>query len=205
VNDHQIQSFHFEAINIQLIVPVQTHIKDLYEKGKISFPYWSQVWPSSIALAEFISIHPEMVKEKQVLELGAGLGLPSMIAAHYAKSVICSDHETEAVKLIERSATLNGLENLKAINLDWNDLPADLNTDVLLLSDINYEQAAFQKLATVLEIFLGKGTLVILSTPQRLMAKDFITPLLKDCIKQEEISVVHNKVKTSITILLLKR
>src|SRR5688572_33367426 len=49
------------------------------------FPYTtlfrSQVWPSAIALSEFIVSNQQLVHNKNILELGAGLGLPSLVAS----------------------------------------------------------------------------------------------------------------------------
>ena len=66
-------------------------------QATIAFPYWSKVWPSAEALALFILQHPEYIAGKMVVELGAGLGLPSLVAAQMAASVLCTDYEPEAV------------------------------------------------------------------------------------------------------------
>ena len=42
-------------------------------------PYWAELWRSGVALAEVVSALD--VRDKRVLELGAGLGLPSLAAA----------------------------------------------------------------------------------------------------------------------------
>jgi hypothetical protein len=75
----------------------------------------------------------------------------------------------------------------------------------LLLSDVNYKPALFAVLQNVISSFLLKGTTVILSTPQRLMAKDFLTPLLTNCIEQEELEVTHERGKVMTTVLVLKK
>jgi len=202
---HTRKTFIFNEHNIELLVPDVIPVREAYRDGRIAFPYWSQVWPSAIALAEFISNNSHLLKEKVVLELGAGLGLPSMVAAHYAKSVVCSDYRPEAVELINQSAQLNELNNLQAVCLNWNHLPSGLETDILLLSDINYEQAAFADLHKVLNHFLEERTTIILSTPQRLMAKDFVATFLKESIQQQEFSIMQNEINTPISILVLKR
>lgn len=49
------------------------------------FPYWSKCWPSAIALSNFIAKNQALIQDKQVLELATGLGLPSLVAARFAK------------------------------------------------------------------------------------------------------------------------
>ena len=41
----------------------------------------------------------DRVKGKTLLELGAGMGLPSLVAASYTSAVVCSDYLTDALIL----------------------------------------------------------------------------------------------------------
>ncbi|HMR92768.1 MAG TPA: methyltransferase domain-containing protein [Chitinophagaceae bacterium] len=147
--------------------------------------YWARIWPSAIALAHFLARHPQWVQGKNVLELGAGLGLPSLVAARFASRVCCTDLYAEAVMLVARSAKENRLENITCQMLDWEALPGDLAADVLLLSDVNYEQDSFPRLYEMLLRFLKQGATILLTTPRRLMAKPFISQLLPFAIHQE--------------------
>jgi predicted nicotinamide N-methyase len=79
----------------------------------------------------------------------------------------------------------NRFNNMESRRLNWHQLPEDLQPDVLLLSDINYDPAEFDILYQVLSRFLQKRTLIMLSTPQRLLAKPFISRLMPWCIQQE--------------------
>jgi predicted nicotinamide N-methyase len=93
------------------------------------------------------------------------------------------------------------LTNVTCELLDWNHLPEDLTVDVLLLSDINYDPEQFEQLYQVLQRFIQQGTIIILTTPQRLMAKPFIEKLLPLCKQQYEMAVDD----TSISLLLLQK
>ncbi|HEV7330303.1 MAG TPA: methyltransferase [Flavisolibacter sp.] len=188
---------------VRLYVPDAGVVRKAYEKGEIPFPYWSQVWPASIALAQFILSHPAYIASKDILELGAGLGLPSLVSARFAASVHCTDVAPEAVAVVKASTKLLNLENVCTSVLDWTQLPPDLSCHVLLLSDINYEPAAFACLQNVVKLFLESGTRILLSTPQRLMAKDFIMPLLVYCNHQEEV-VVHEGKPVATTVMVLE-
>jgi predicted nicotinamide N-methyase len=42
-------------------------------------PYWAHLWPSAVALAEELA--PRSLRGARTLELGCGLGLPSVVAA----------------------------------------------------------------------------------------------------------------------------
>ena len=44
------------------------------------------VWPASIILARWAALKKELIKDKVVIELGAGCGLPGLAAARYAEA-----------------------------------------------------------------------------------------------------------------------
>jgi predicted nicotinamide N-methyase len=200
-----LQTINLAGTPVEIYVPELNAVKAVYEEGTIHFPYWSQVWPSAKALAQFLLSNPSYVNEKSVLELGAGLGLPSLVAARYAARVLCTDYVPEAVVAARQSAAHWQLKNFSAEVLNWQQLPAGLDAEVLLLSDINYEAVAFDTLQKVIGTFLQKGTTVVLSTPQRLVAKAFIAPLLANCIRQEEVAVRQREEEVPITILVLQK
>src|ERR687885_728578 len=53
---------------------------DEYAFGEAEFlPYWAELWPSGVALAKMSA--RRALKGARVLELGCGLGLPSIAAA----------------------------------------------------------------------------------------------------------------------------
>lgn len=206
----QIQQIERPGFSIELYVPHAKEVQDEYFRQKevqadMPFPHWTRLWPSALAMADFITQHPELVQNKDVLELAAGLGLPGLLAARYAQSVCCSDYLDASVVTMLKSAQHLRLTNVSCRLLDWNHLPADLHADVLLMSDINYDPGQFEQLYEVLQRFLGQGTVILLSTPQRLMAKPFIERLLPFCRQQSEIQVEHQQQITPITLLLLQQ
>lgn len=203
----QLRSLELDAYSIKLRVPDPNQVLQAYRQHKrenpqTHFPYWTQVWPASLALCRFLVKEPHYIENKEVLELAAGLGLPSLLAAKLAKKVVCSDYLPEAVAVIQQSIQANNQTNIEAALLDWRVLPQGLEPDTLLLSDINYEVAEFETLETVILEFLQKGVTIILSTPQRLMAKSFIQRLLPLAIHSEEMEI--EKTSVSIYVLAMK-
>lgn len=132
-----------------------------------------------------------------MLELAAGLGLPSLVAARFAKQVICSDYLPEPLSFVKMSATENGISNIETKIINWHHIPHDLLADVVLLSDVNYDPASFEALDRLLSFFLEQGTFIILSTPQRIMAKPFIEKWMPFQIMQEEF-VLEDDVRVSV-------
>jgi predicted nicotinamide N-methyase len=204
----QLQHLQRPGYTIDLFVPNAQEVQHNYFQQKqlqapVPFPHWTKLWPAALAMADFIHQHPQLVQHKNVLELAAGLGLPSFIAARYAKTVCCSDYLHEAVATMAQSAQHLQLSNITCRLLNWNHLPQALTADVLLLSDINYDPHQFDQLYEVLQRFLQQGTLIVLTTPQRLMAKPFIEKLLPFCLQQHEIMVDHQQQQTPVSLLVL--
>lgn len=199
----------FGAQNVRLWVPDPLQVRAAYERHKEAdpshpFPHWARLWASSKAMAAFLVQNSHYIAGKNVLELAAGLGLPSLVAAAYARTVCSSDYLPEAVEVIGQSVVLNALENVSCRVIDWFHLPDGLQAEVLLLSDINYEPSAFEQLYLVIQQYLRTGTTVILTTPQRLMARPFIERLLPWCTHQEEVQVTDETPATFISILVLQ-
>lgn len=202
-----VRSFSFKSMSLELLAPVPSILKTNYEQllqqgYAVPFPYWAQIWPAAMALSSFLDNHRSSIFDKQVLELAAGLGLPSLVAAAAgAKNVCASDYSEEAVQVLQQTINHNRFTNMESRRLNWHQLPNNLQPDVLLLSDINYDPAEFETLFQVLTEFLQKGTLIILSTPQRLMAKPFISRLMPWCIQQENGEVED----TGVSVYVLKQ
>ncbi|MES2005764.1 MAG: hypothetical protein V4450_14695 [Bacteroidota bacterium] len=175
-----------------LYMPDPEQVKPAYENqltkdATTPFPFWAKIWPAAIAMSSFLKAEPHWIKDKHVLELGAGIGLPSFAMAQYASAMIISDHAPEAVTLMEKNIQYLGLQKVKAMQLDWNCFPEDINADTLLLSDINYAPDQFTPLLLLIRKFIEQGTSVILSTPQRITITPFaeaLQPYIKRSVLQ---------------------
>lgn len=205
-----LQTFHLNNSLFDVFVPIQSEIQQAYLEQKAldvtaDFPYWAKVWPSAIGLSMFLQQQPHLLQDKKVLELAAGLGLPSLIAAQYAQSVCCSDYVEAPLDFVKASADHHLFTNIDYQIINWFAVPNAITTDVLLLSDINYEPAAFAVLFEMIQAFLAKQTTIILSTPQRLLAKPFIAQLLPYCTLQTDIEVLENGVPVWVQVLILQQ
>jgi predicted nicotinamide N-methyase len=97
-------------------------------------PYWAELWPAATALAEAL---PE-VAGLRVVELGCGLGVPSLVAAAKGADVTATDWADAAVELLRENAARNGIE-LRAEARDWRK-PWDERFDIALAADVLYER-----------------------------------------------------------------
>ena len=98
-------------------------------------PYWAELWPAATAL---VAALPEELAGLRVLELGCGLGVPSLVAAARSADVTAVDWAEDAVELLRRNATRNGLE-LSARVHDWRQ-PLEGRYDLAIAADVLYER-----------------------------------------------------------------
>jgi predicted nicotinamide N-methyase len=97
-------------------------------------PYWAELWPAARALAAAL---PE-VAGVRVVELGCGLGLPSLVAAARGAHVTATDWAADAVRLLRENGHRNRLE-LRAERRDWRE-PWEERFDLALAADVLYER-----------------------------------------------------------------
>jgi len=167
---------------LQLHVPDPDQVKPIYDQliainPDTVFPFWAKIWPSSLALTSFLQKETQWIRSKHVLEIGAGIGLPSFSISREASTLVISDYSTEAVALMEKNIEYLVLQHAKAIYLDWNHFPSDLTADTVLFSDINYDPEQFEALLTLIKQLLNKGATVIIATPERISAVAFAVKL----------------------------
>jgi predicted nicotinamide N-methyase len=194
--------------NLSIYVPDASLVKLHYEKllevdANTPFPFWAKLWPSAIAMAQFLKDEPGWIQNKKVIEIGAGIGLPSLGIASIAREIIVSDYSQEAVELAQKNINYLLLENASAINLDWHNMPNTILADTILLSDINYDPTDFDSLLKLINRFLNNKCTIIIATPQRIMASKFVQEL-QPLIKESSIVTIdYQNELVAISLLIL--
>jgi len=113
-------------------------------------PYWAELWPSGVALAHVVAGRP--VAGARVLELGCGLGLPSLAAALGGAEVLATDWSPDAVELLRRNAERNGIR-LDTAAVSWTESGLLLDRapwDLVLAADVLYERRNAEPLLDLL-------------------------------------------------------
>ena len=137
-------------------------------------PYWALLWPSGVALAAELASHD--LHGKRVLELGCGLGAPSLVAAHRGASVLATDSAPEAVVFTAHNLALNDLTGDVA-RLDWRDtdtLADGAPWDLVIAADILYLRHNVEALTRLLPIITGSDGEALIADPRRAGGRDFL-------------------------------
>ena len=117
--------------------------------------YWAFCWGSSLALAQWLTDHPTVVKNKRVADIGSGSGVVAIAAKQAgATQVWGCDNDEQALLATQTNAELNHVD-IK-LCADISDLPKDL--DLILMADVLYDRSNF---ALVKKIKALNGTLLI--------------------------------------------
>src|SRR4051794_9118718 len=113
-------------------------------------PYWAELWPSGATLARDVS--GRSLRGARTLELGCGLGLPSIAAALAGGRVLATDWSADAIRMTERNAERSGAR-LETLRCDWAHAQPLLDRapwDLVLAADVLYERRNVDTLGDLL-------------------------------------------------------
>jgi predicted nicotinamide N-methyase len=139
-------------------------------------PYWARLWPSAEALARALAKHPPGPGTR-VIELGCGLGLPSVVAARGGAAVTATDGHEDAVAFAAHCLALNEQEAtvIKADIADDADAIAELGPfDLVLAADVLYTVANADAMLLILPRLLEPNGEVWLADPDRAGGRRFL-------------------------------
>jgi len=112
-----------------------------YESAGVIPAHWSffgVTWEAGLALAECMASEP--VDGRRILEIGCGLGLPSLVLHARGADITASEIHPLAGRFLATNAALNGLPPLPFVAMDWRRPPAGLGPfDLVIASDVLYE------------------------------------------------------------------
>lgn len=143
-------------------------------------PYWTELWPSSLVLAEWLHHNKAMIAGKRCLDIGCGLGLTALVASWLGGDVIAMDYEPEALYFANRNAIHNNVPSPLWVLMDWR-FPAVLaqSCDIIWGGDIMYETRFVDPVLTFLEHSLAPDGRVWVAEPNRNVYKHFRSSLLQ--------------------------
>ena len=153
--------------------------EDAYARDE-RLPYWAELWPSAHVLAAELAGRD--LAGLRVVELGCGVGLPSVVAALGGADVLATDWYAEALTFARANAAAAGAR-LRAMLLDWNApaaalLPPGDGFDLAIGADVLYEERNGPALAALLPLLLRPGGEALVADPRRPHADGLMTPLL---------------------------
>lgn len=131
------------------------------------------IWPSAIALARHL--YGLDLSGKKMIELGSGLGLPSVVALDRGAQVTATDHYEIAFDFARQNAKVNTGGELNTAHLDWHSPPEEHlgRFDLVLAADVLYEERNVPALVALIPALLTPDGEAMISTPRRRDSPDF--------------------------------
>lgn len=137
-------------------------------------PYWTELWPSSVALAEWLHSQQQSLVGKNCLDLGCGLGLTAMVGQWLGAKVLAMDYEYDALRFARKNAALNDVPQPLWAVMDWR-RPAVAPGSMARIwgGDIMYEARFVKPVLDFLEYALAPGGRAWLAEPCRSVYEAF--------------------------------
>jgi predicted nicotinamide N-methyase len=136
-------------------------------------PYWADVWPSSIVLAE--KLLQLDGAGKTALELGCGVGLSTLAAMSSGFDVLATDYYEDALDVTRANVFRNLGRHARTRLVDWRHLPAGLGQfDMVFASDVLYEAEYAALLPGILHLLIAPTGVALIADPGRVAAPIFV-------------------------------
>ena len=141
-----------------------------------------QLWPASIVMLRWMETEmnniygDNFIKEKNIIELGAGCGLLGMLAYYQNAKYVAVTDLIDVVPHIKLNLSANNLENNENINelpctwgdeSSWDPTLTEGYFDVILLSDCLYHEHLYEPLFSTLSKLIGPNTIVLMCQKHR--------------------------------------
>jgi len=156
--------------NTKRDISVETPL-DKRDDESLGWGYWDRIWPSSVALSEYL-IHqfsPTKLAGSKVLEIGCGTGVPGVVAAKLGAFTMFSDMVPVTLKAVKETCRLNHIGKFDTCLLDWSEkIQSKERYDLVLGCEVFYDEAILADISHVLEQVLALGGKGIFCDPNRL-------------------------------------
>lgn len=148
------------------VTPIWRATEESLARGAVPPPYWAFAWAGGQALARFLLDNPEVVRGREVLDIGSGSGIVAIAAAKAgAIRVVAAEIDRFAAAAIALNAPLNGV----TVTVETRDLlnRAAAGWGVALAGDICYEEPMSSRALALLRRIAGRGRMALLGDPGR--------------------------------------
>lgn len=125
--------------------------------------YGMYVWPCAVVLAQYLWFHRRSLPGKAVLEIGAGVSLPGILAAKCGAKVVLSDSSEfpHCLDICWQSCQMNNLPQVQVVGLTWGHLSKDILSlppqDIILGSDVFFEPEDFESILATVYFLMQKN------------------------------------------------
>jgi predicted nicotinamide N-methyase len=133
-----------------------------HEDALDNFPLWAKIWEASIVLMQHMVDLP-VIANRRILELGSGLGMAGIAAAAIGHDITLTEYNEDALNFLRANAEVNNCGHLGIQHLDWFKPVIEETYDLIIGSEIVYQDSAVEALGEIFSKLLSPGGQVILT------------------------------------------
>lgn len=130
-------------------------------------PYGVALWPAAIALAHDVASRAAEFRGSRVLELGAGTGLPGIVAASSGARVVQTDRQGLAMNVCRSNGERNAVSTIEYRLADWERWDDVERYDWIIGADVLYGRTMHPHLRAIFAANLASGGRLLLADPFR--------------------------------------
>lgn len=174
-----------------------------------NFPLWAKIWKASWVLSGYLAELPPDANQR-LLEIGAGVGLVSIVAATFGHQITMTEYNSDALNFARANACLNNCPDLPIKKLDWNHPGPKDQFDLIVAAEVTYDEASFLPLIRLFKSNLKAAGEIILASEIRgsghdlfrLFKSDFDITVAKKTLSSETVAIpivlmkMRNKVQS---------
>jgi predicted nicotinamide N-methyase len=162
-----IADLRFELEVVRDLDPLLDYYVERHSDDADMIPYYAELWQSGVALAKYLALPEQELCGIRAVELGCGLGLPSLVAARRGASVTATDYHPHNGPYLLRNLDLNGMTGVAYRVLDWAAPPQHAHYSLVFGSDLLYEERKVEVLVACAATLCAPGGRIIIADPGR--------------------------------------
>ncbi|MFA7468665.1 MAG: methyltransferase [Desulfotomaculaceae bacterium] len=161
-------------VSLLLVKDIEKLITDPGDEDQV--PCWADIWPAARGAAHWIWEHLRFDGD-ELIELGAGLGLPGIVCGLKGARVTFSDFNPLALELAAANAKRNDLNVFSTLQADWRTYQPPKKYNWVLGSDIFYDPKLNVHLLQLMPKLIAPGGYVLAAHPGRPATNEFLQAL----------------------------
>lgn len=112
-----------------------------------------------------IAISKDDLRDKNILDIGCGLGRMSLLASKYAKNVVGIDHTKNAIDVANVLKSATYCKNVQFICTSLEDYKPEIQFDVVIISGTLEHIVNCEEMVSKIRTFIKKGGMLISDSP----------------------------------------
>jgi predicted nicotinamide N-methyase len=126
------------------------------------FPLWAKIWEASAILIQHMA-DLTVAPKRRILELGSGIGVAGVAAASMGHDITLTEYDSDALNFLRANIQINNCKHVPVLHLDWFKPELEGCFDLIIGSEVVYQERAVNALGDIFQRFLSPQGKVVLA------------------------------------------